>query len=127
MVLIHVSKDRSIKETRALFRLASSKTDNIDCEEKELLLTFDDASMRNRKKRVRGGSSYSCRSALHFFSPAPLVPSMVPEKAFQHYSGFNSSDVLGFIHALQPSDMWHADRLGSDGLYIILPRQPKTL
>ena len=80
VVLIHVSKDRSIKETRALFRLASSKTDNIDCEEKELLLTFDDASMRNRKKRVRGGSSYSCRSALHFFSPAPLVPSMVQRR-----------------------------------------------
>ena len=81
VVLIHVSKDRSIKETRSLFRLASSKTDNIDCEEKELLLAFDDASMRNRKKRVRGGSSYSCRSVLHFFHSGKPGPEHGPRES----------------------------------------------
>ena len=110
IVAIHCGFDRKKKEAKDMFRLCASKVARYDSELKDLLLAFSDDSIRSRKKKVKG--SYSTRSPMVVASHVPLTQ-LVPERAYQHHSGFNTSDTLGFIRALQPSDMWHSSRPGA--------------
>ena len=108
LVFVHCGFERTTKEAEALFRPAAARKDQaIEAEMKELLLVFSDASIRNRKLRVRG--AYSSRSTACLFSGAP-VSTMVPEKPFGDFSGYNFGDVFGTIAALQPEDLWHLSR-----------------
>ncbi len=45
------------KDLRSLFRLQSSRNDNIDCEVKLVTLVFNEESIRQRKQRVRGSEA----------------------------------------------------------------------
>ena len=117
LVFIHCGFDRSSKEAEALFRpLAARKDQAIDAEMKEVLLVFSDASIRSRKQRVRG--AYSSRSTACLFSGAPLS-SMVPEKPYSDFSGYNFGDVFSTISALQTEDLWHLNRTAAETKIIV--------
>ncbi|CAK9054669.1 Modification methylase NlaIV (M.NlaIV) (Cytosine-specific methyltransferase NlaIV) [Durusdinium trenchii] len=101
--------DRSKMDCRSVFRPESARKDaSPDAEEKEVIVAFDDESMRLRKKLSRG--CYSLRSTLLFYSKSPLIPDVVPEKQYDSYGSWNTSDMVGFVKALGPSSLWHASR-----------------
>ena len=109
VVLRHISSDRSKMDCRSVFRPESARKDaSPDAEEKEVIVAFDDESMRLRKKLSRG--CYSLRSTLLFYSKSPLIPDVVPEKQYDSYGSWNTSDMVGFVKALGPSSLWHASR-----------------
>ena len=111
VVLCHISSDRSKMDCRSVFRPESARKDaSPDAEEKEVIVAFDDESMRLRKKLSRG--CYSLRSTLLFYSKSPLIPDVVPEKQYDSYTvpGNTSDMTVGFIKALGPSSLWHASR-----------------
>ena len=55
VVLCHISSDRSKMDCRSVFRPESARKDaSPDAEEKEVIVAFDDESMRLRKKLSRG-------------------------------------------------------------------------
>ncbi|CAK9022581.1 Uncharacterized protein (Fragment) [Durusdinium trenchii] len=109
IVIVHVGPDKSKQEVRAVFRLQSARKDAVlEAEEKELLIAYDDDSIRQRKKLTRG--SYSLRSSLLFFSESPLIPDLMPEKQYETYNAWNTADLVGFVKALPPSALWHTNR-----------------
>lgn len=98
------------KEAKAMFRLSSAKKDaDLDSEVKDMLIVFDDESIRNRKQRVRG--SYVSHTCMVLASSAPLTQ-CIPEKAFEQHTGHCTSNVFQGVKALAPTDMWHTSRLG---------------
>ena len=77
--------NRSKMDCRSVFRPESSRKDaSPDAEEKEVIVAFDDESMRLRKKLSRG--CYSLPSTLLFYSKSPLIPDVVPEKQYDSYT-----------------------------------------
>ena len=108
IVLLHLG-DKSKKPARALFRLRAARPDaSLDCEEREIIVAFQDESMRTRKKLNRG--SYSLQSSFLMYSESTLVPNQIPEKQYPHHGGWNTSDLVGLVKASQPSDLWHTTR-----------------
>ena len=98
------------KEAKAMFRLSTTKKDgDLDSEVKDLLVVFDDESIRNRKQRVRG--SYVSHTCMVLATSAPLTQ-CVPEKAFEYHTGHCTSNVFQGVKAVAPTDMWHTSRLG---------------
>jgi len=79
---------------------------------KVVTIAFDDASMRARKKRVSSsGASYSRKAIMTLVSKTNLFPEIIPEKQFMEpYNGFNTSDVMGFVRAPAPSEVWQVAR-----------------
>jgi hypothetical protein len=109
--MLHVSSDRSVQECRNVLRLNSARANSsLDCEEKEIWLTYKDESIRARKKLVRGGGNYSCRSSLLMFSSSSLIPNCVPERRYEGIGAHNTTDALGLIQALPTSALWHEPR-----------------
>ena len=107
VVLIHLG-DKPKKEIRPLFRLRTARQDAaLDCEERDILIAFQDEAVRARKKLSRG--SYSLRSTLLAYSDSPLMKT-VAEKQYPHHGGWISADVLCLVKALPPSEMWHMPR-----------------
>ena len=103
---LHAGFDRNVKDFGPLWRLESVSA-GCDCESKEILLTYQDESIRGRKRRVKG--TYTCRSNLTLYSRNLLIPNTVPERTYKS-GGYNSADVISGIVALSPSDMWHTSR-----------------
>lgn len=97
-----------LKECKALFRLSSSKTTELDSEVKEVLVIFDDDSIRNRKQRVRG--SYTSATSLLIASSVALSQCL-PEKPYEFHQGHTTSNVINRVAAMAPSDLWHVGRL----------------
>ncbi len=98
------------KELRSLFRLQSSRNDIIDCEEKLVTLVHNEESVRMRKQRVRGSEAYSQQGTMAFYSSKQLIPDMIPEVKRNHYPGYNTGDVVGWVTALPPSALWRTSR-----------------
>ena len=98
IVCFHAASDRpgAISELRKIFRLAAAtRGDTIDCEQKDIMVVFQEESVRSRKKRIKGSEAYRCDSYLHLFSGLTLIPGLVPEKRRLHYDGFNTGNVMG--------------------------------
>jgi hypothetical protein len=106
----HVSSDRNVNECKNIFRLSSARRTNssLDCEDKEIWLM--DHSVRARKKLVRGGGNYSCRSSMLMFSSSSLVPNCVPECRYEGIGAHNTTDALGLFQALRTAPSWHEPR-----------------
>ena len=120
VVALHAGMDRAGAMCQSVFRLATAKKDDMDAEIKQLLVTYDDDSMRSRKKRSRG--SYSTYSTYYLASHHCLTQA-IPEKQYQHHKGYCTSDVFGPVKAMQASELWHASRTLnsiSDSLCIIV-------
>ena len=97
-----------MKDARAMFRLSTSKKESeLDSDVKEVIVVYDDESLRNRKQRVRG--SYAGTTSMLFATSAPLTQCL-PEKAFDHCQGHNTSNVINRVKAMQPSELWHSNR-----------------
>lgn len=79
----------------------------MDAEVKKLLITYDDESMRSRKKRSRG--SYSTYSMYHIASNQ-ILSQAIPEKQYQIHKGYCTGDVFGPVKAIQASELWHGSR-----------------
>lgn len=94
---------------KKVFRLANSKSDAIDCCQKNYTLIFNE-TIRQRKTRVRGNDPYSQCTTLAVFSAKPLVPDMVPDKRRIHYAGHSTGDVVGWLELLPVQDFWEAAR-----------------
>ena len=72
-----------MKEAKSMFRLSTSKKESdLDAELKEVLVIYDDDSIRNRKQRIRGG--YSCNTNMAIATSAAFTQ-CVPEKGFDHH------------------------------------------
>lgn len=98
----------SQKDAKSMFRLTTAKKESeTDSDLKEVLVVFDDASIRGRKQRVKG--SYSSHASLTFASSVSLTQ-MLPEKAYSHHPGHSTSNVFHGVRALAPSDLWHCSR-----------------
>ena len=113
IVCFHAASDRpgAISELRKIFRLAAAtRGDTIDCEQKDIMVVFQEESVRSRKKRIKGSEAYRCDSYLHLFSGLTLIPGLVPEKRRLHYDGFNTGNVMGWVTCLQPNSLWEATR-----------------
>eukprot|EP00435_Cladocopium_sp_Y103_P040722 s2841_g11.t1 len=77
---------------------------DLDSEFKEVLVVFDDTSIRNRKQRVRGGySSHTCMAV----ASSTCLTQCLPEKQF---TGHSTSNVVQGVKALSPTDLWHTSR-----------------
>ena len=97
-----------LKECKALFRVSGSKTAELDSEVKEVLVVFDDESVRNRKQRVRG--SYSSHTSL-LIATSTALTQCVPEKAYEFHQGHTTSNVINRVAAMAPAELWHVGRL----------------
>lgn len=96
------------RDAKAMFKLTSAKKDgDLDSEIKEMMVVFDDASIRNRKQRVKG--SYVSHTTLLIASSAALNQCL-PEKAFEHHPGHCTSSVFHSVKAMPPTEMWHTSR-----------------
>ena len=100
----------TMRDVKKVFRLASSKSDQIDCHQKNYSLIFNEESIRQRKKRIRGSDPYSQQTTLAVFSGKPLVPDMVPDKRRIYYAGYTSGDVIGWLELLPAQDLWETSR-----------------
>ena len=107
LVAIHSGVDRATSNCKALFRLSTAKKGDMDSEIKDLLVTFDDESVRNRKKRVRG--AYSTYST-YILASGQHLTNAVPERQYPHHKGYCAADVFGPVKAIKASDLWHATR-----------------
>ena len=95
-----------LSDAKSMFKLSSSKGD-LDSEVKEVLVVFDDASIRNRKQRVRGGyTSHTCMAV----ASSNCLTQCLPEKQFEHHTGHCTSNVVHGVKALSPTDLWHTNR-----------------
>ena len=110
LVMAHIGMGRSKKEVKALFALAGAKQQRMDSELKDSVITYNDESLRTRKKRVKG--SYSGHSVLVTASVNSLSQ-CVPEKTFEFHSGSCWSDVVPNVKALPASELWHTTRLAA--------------
>ena len=110
LVMIHdgLGHPGGVKEAKNMFRLSSAKKEaDLDSEVREVLIVFDDESIRQRKQRVKG--SYTSHTTLLVASAAPLAQS-VPERAYEHHPGHTTSNIVHGVKALAPADMWFASR-----------------
>lgn len=93
---------------KAAFRLSTAKKDaETDSEMREVLVVFEDESVRNRKQRVRG--SYASHTAVSVFTPG-LFTQCLPEKPYSFHPGHVFSNVVTNVKALSASDLWHLGR-----------------
>ena len=98
-------------DAKAALKPSTARSDAaLDAEDKELLLTFHDESVRARKKLVRGSGNYSLKSTVLLVTSAPLIPACIPERQYKLFPCHNTSEVLGFIQACPPADLWHLGR-----------------
>lgn len=96
------------KEAKSMFRLTTARKESeLDAETKEMIVIYEDASIRTRKQRVRG--PYGCFTSLTLASSVPLSQCL-PEKAFEFHPGHSTSNVFQGVKALAPADMWHESR-----------------
>lgn len=107
LVALHSGMERAGSLCQSVFRLSTAKKDDMDAEVKQLLITYEDDSMRSRKKRSRG--SYSTYSTYYLASNQSL-PQTIPEKQYQNHKGYCTSDVFGPVKALPASELWHGSR-----------------
>ena len=107
LLLLHSGFDRNVKDFGPLWRLESVSA-GCDCESKEILLAYQDESIRGRKRRVKG--TYTCRSTLTLYSRNLLIQTLCQKEPTISQEGNNSADVISGIVALSPSDMWHTSR-----------------
>ena len=110
LVMIHdgLGHPGGVKEAKNMFRLSSAKKEaDLDSEVREVLIVFDDESIRQRKQRVKG--SYTSHTTLLVASAAPLAQS-VPERAYEHHPGHTTSNIVHGVKALAPADMRFASR-----------------
>ena len=84
---------------------------------KEVIVVYDDESLRNRKQRVRG--AYTGTTSILFASSAPLTQRL-PEKAFDHCQGHNTSNVINRVKAMQPAELWHSNRTVVKSCYLVI-------
>ena len=110
LMVYHCAGSATKQEIRKIYRLTTAKGDTVDCQEKTQMVSFNEETMRARKKRIRGSAAYSCHSTLMFYTGRSLVPDLVPEKKRTVYQGYNTGDVIGFVEAVQPSGQWLATR-----------------
>lgn len=95
-------------ESKNLFRLSTSKKDSdLDSDVKDVLVVYDDESIRSRKQRVRG--SYSSHTCMVIASSTALTQCL-PEKAYQHNDGYCTSNVINRVKALSPTNLWMTSR-----------------
>ena len=114
LVLLHTGIDRSTSTCLSLFRLATAKKEDMDSEVKNLLVTFDDDSIRDRQKRVKG--AYSTYSTFLLASSQALSQA-IPERQFQFHKGYCMSDCFGPVRATPVSELWHATRTHQQSYY----------
>ena len=108
IILIHggMGHPGVLTDAKSMFRLSSSKGD-LDSEVKDVLVVFDDGSIRNRKQRVRGSyTSHSCMAV----ASSTCLTQCLPEKPFEHHTGHCTSNVVQGVKALSPTDLWHTNR-----------------
>ena len=111
IVAIVCSSKAKLNDAKAALKPSTARSDAaLDAEDKELLLTFHDESVRARKKLVRGSGNYSLKSTVLMVTSAPLIPACIPERQYKLFPCHNTSDVLGFIQACPPADLWHLGR-----------------
>jgi len=76
-------------------------------------VVYDDASLRARRQRV-SKTAYTRKAAISFYSAKTLFPDTIPEKKFlEPYNGHNTGDIIGFVRAAQPSELWQVSRKDS--------------
>ena len=93
---------------RVLFKMRGARADSpVDAEEKEIQIAFSDDTMRSRKSRNKG--TYSVLSTMLGYSEV-VLSSKLPDRQYPVHGGWNSSNFLGLVKALQPSDLWHLPR-----------------
>ena len=96
-----------------MFRLAKSKaTTGTEATEKVLSVVYNEESIRQRKKRVRGSEAYSQQSTVLSYTQGACVPDTVPEKRRPHYTGHNTGDVIGWVDCLPSDSLWTVTRWG---------------
>ena len=71
--MIFEGPGRDVKHIVAsTFKAAANKGTALDCEQKISTVVFHEETVRSRKKRIRGGESYSVRGRLYFQSACCL-------------------------------------------------------
>ena len=112
----------SHNELRKCFRLEKSKAEGVDPAEKIFQIVFNEDSVRNRKKRVRTSSGYSCHSTLVVYSGRQLVPDLASEKKkirihrVQHWRCLGFRRVQGPSHAMADHSQPEREGFGAQGL-----------
>eukprot|EP00435_Cladocopium_sp_Y103_P027001 s4446_g6.t1 len=104
VICIHdgFSQPGGMKEAKSMFRLSTSKKDSeLDSELKEVLVVFEEDSIRNRKQRIRGG--YNCNTSMAVVTSAPFTQCL-PEKAFDHHPGYCTSNLINRVKAMAPTE-----------------------
>eukprot|EP00435_Cladocopium_sp_Y103_P014446 s3581_g3.t1 len=92
------------KEAKAMFRLSTAKKESdLDSEAKDMMVIYEDGSIRTRKQRVRG--NYGCYTSLTMASSVSLSQCL-PEKPFEFHPGHSTSNVFQGVKALSPSELW---------------------
>ena len=110
VVMIHsgFSHPGGQREAKSVFRLSTAKKDaEMDSDLKEILVIFEDESIRNRKQRIRG--SYSSSTCITVATSTNFTQCL-PEKAYDHHPGHCFSNVLCNVKALTPTEAWHLSR-----------------
>ena len=98
------------EELQKLFRGPKTKEPFIDCCEKVLSVTWEEESIRERKRRIKGGSSYHSVSQINFYSHSDLISDCLPEKKRHHYKGYNVADAVGFVEAVPSTKLLRRSR-----------------
>ena len=110
LVMIHsgFSHPSGQREAKGLFRLSTSKKEgDLDSEVKEILVIYEDESIRNRKQRVKG--SYVSSTCVTV-ATSTIFTQCVPEKAYEHHPGHCFSNVMCNVKALTTTEAWHLSR-----------------
>ena len=110
VVMIHndFSHPGGQREAKSVFRLSTAKKEaEVDSELREVLVIFEDESIRNRKQRVRG--SYNSSTCVTV-ATSTIFTQCLPEKAYEHHPGHCFSNVLCNVKALRASEAWHLSR-----------------
>lgn len=111
VVAVHLGgRPEGMKEVKKVFRLQDSKSEAIDCALKTCNIVYNEDSVRQRKKRIKGSDPYSQQSTVLFLSQKPLIPDTIPEKRRKEYAGYNTGDVIGWVEVLPTSQLWECSR-----------------
>ena len=98
------------KDAKSMFKRTTAKKDSeVDSELKDIVVVFDDASIRHRKQRVKG--SYTSTTNMTLASSSALTQCL-PEKPYDFHPGHCTSNVFHTVKALAPTELWHTSRTG---------------
>lgn len=111
VVAVHLGgRPEGMKEVKKVFRLQDSKSDALDSMVKYCNVIYNEESVRQRKKRIKGPEPYSQQSTVMLLTQKPLIPDTIPEKRRKEFAGFNTGDVIGWVEVVPASQMWECSR-----------------